>query len=279
LILKQVLDQTRDRLASLKDVENPALESEVLLRYILNLTRAQLYLDLNIEFDTAKERILDEWTKRRLQGEPLSYIINTREFYGLDFFVDCRVLIPRPETELLVEEAIDFCNEHHSIVLADIGCGSGAISVSLAVVLPQVKIYAIDLSIEALEVAKCNACTHGVEEQITFLHGDLLVPLESPVDVLIANLPYVSTRDWQVMASAAFEPRLALEAGDYGLDQLSRLIQQLKGKVNPGGCVLLEIGLGQAQTVTDCLKEVWPDSRIDVQKDLAGIERVIRVIL
>ena len=249
------------------------------MRHVLNLTRAQLYLDLNADFDPDKKIQLDEWITRRLNGEPLAYIIKSREFYGLEFFVDSRVLIPRPETELLVETAVRFCQEHSAGLLADIGCGSGAIAVSLAVVLPGVKIFATDLSVEALEVARLNARTHRVAQQITFLQGDLLEPLKSPVDVLIANLPYVAKRDWLDMATAPFEPKLALEAGEYGLDSIFRLITQLKGKVNPGGCALLEIGQGQAMAVTDCMNEFFSGYRIDVYKDLAGIERVVRLIL
>jgi len=277
VILKQVLEQAHRRLSGLTDIEDPGLESEVLLRHTLNFTRAQLYLDLNINLDPAREAAFLNWVERRLHGEPLAYIINSREFYGLDFFVDSRVLVPRPETELLVEEAIRFCNERPAAVLADIGTGSGAIAVSLAVHLPEVKIYATDISPQALEVAMFNARKHGVENRLTFLLGGLLEPLKTPVDALIANLPYVGTSDWQAMPSAAFEPRLALDGGEEGLDQLFRLIDQLKGKVNPGGCVLLEIGMGQNKAVVDYIQEVFPKSRIDTLKDLAGIERVVRM--
>jgi len=276
---KQALDQARRRLAGLKDIEDPGLESEVLLRHILHLSRAQLYLDLNLQLNPDQETAFNQWVELRLRGEPMAYIIKSREFYGLDFFVDSRVLIPRPETELLVEEAIRFCDRHPSAVLADIGTGSGAIAVSLAVYLPQVKIYAIDISSQALEVAGFNASRHGVTERVTLLQGDLLGPLKHPVDALIANLPYVGTADWQAMPSAAFEPRQALDGGEKGLDQLFRLIDQLNGKVNPGGWVLLEIGMGQAEAVTGYLKKLYPAASIEALKDLAGIERVLKVIL
>ena len=142
---KQALDQARRRLSGLEDIEDPGLESEVLLRHILHCSRAQLYLDLNVQLNPDQESAFNQWVELRLRGEPLAYIIKSREFYGLDFFVDSRVLIPRPETELLVEEAIRFCDRRPAAILADIGTGSGAIAVSLAVHLPQVKIYAVDV--------------------------------------------------------------------------------------------------------------------------------------
>ncbi len=278
MTLKQALDQARERLSALKDAENPALESEVLLRHTLNFTRAHLYLDINAELDPLLKTSFNNWVERRLRGEPLAYIIQSREFYGLDFFVDKRVLIPRPETELLVEEAFSFCKERPDAVLADIGTGSGAIAVSLAVHLPEAKIYATDISPMALEVANLNARKHGVESRLTFLTGDLLEPLNSPVDALIANLPYVAESEWQAMPSAAFEPRLALDGGKEGFDQLFRLIVRLKGKVSPGGCVLLEIGMGQAEAVKSYLKRFYPAASIDTLKDLADIERVVRML-
>jgi release factor glutamine methyltransferase len=279
LTFRQVLDHARRRLSGLKDVEDPGLESEVLLRHILHFSRAQLYLDLNVQLNPDQESIFNQWVELRLRGEPLAYIIKSREFYGLDFFVDGRVLIPRPETELLVEETIRFCDRRPAVVLADIGTGSGAIAVSLAFHLLQVKIYAIDISAQALEVARFNAHRQGVTDRVTLLQGDLLEPLKHPVDAIIANLPYVGTAEWQTMPSAAFEPRQALDGGEKGLYQIFRLIDQLKGKVNPGGWVLLEIDMGQAEAVTGYLKKLYPDRTIETLKDLAGIKRVVKLII
>ena len=154
--LKQALTLAREQLAVLKDVDNPAFESEVLLRYALQISRTLLYLDMDQELSPDKEKIFHQWIERRLQGEPVAYIIGCREFFGLDFYVDTRVLIPRPETELLVEEALNFSRNNPSITIADIGTGSGAVAVSLAVNLQQVKVYATDISPAALEVAAIN---------------------------------------------------------------------------------------------------------------------------
>jgi release factor glutamine methyltransferase len=274
---KKALEQARRRLSGLKDVEDPGLESEVLLRHILHFNRAQLFLDLNIQLNPDQESTFNQLIERRLTGEPLAYIINSREFYGLDFFVDDRVLIPRPETELLVEETIRFCDRHPAAVLGDIGTGSGAIAVSLAVHLPQIKIYAVDISSKALEVAAINTRRRGVEDRVILLQGDLLEPLKRPVDAIIANLPYVRTTDWQAMPSAAFEPRQALDGGEKGLDLIFHLIDQLKGKVNPGGLILLEMGLGQAEDITSYIKMRFPNKSIEILKDLAAIERVVKI--
>jgi release factor glutamine methyltransferase len=268
---------TRAKLAAAGDVEDPGLESEVLIRHMLNLTRAQLFTDLSVELSPGQQAAIDLRAERRLDGEPLAYIINSREFYGLDFFVDSRVLIPRPETELLVEETIRLFKDRTEAVLADIGTGSGAIAVSVAVNLAAAKILATDVSPQALEAAGANARRHRVEERIDFLQGDLLEPLKSPADAIIANLPYVRTSDWQAMPSAAFEPRIALDGGQDGLDYIKRLIDHLPGKVKQGGYVLLEIGLGQAEAVILYVKKAFPETRIEVLKDLAGIDRVVEI--
>ena len=277
MTLKQILDQAYQKLSDLKNIEDPELESEVLLRHILNFSRAQLFLDLNLQLNLDQQSAFDLYVERRMRGEPLAYIINSREFFGLDFFVDRRVLIPRPETELLVDEIIQFCEKQPTAVLADIGTGSGAIAVSLAVNLQHVKIYAVDISAEALEVADLNVRRQGVADRVTLLQGDLLEPLKFPVDAIIANLPYVRTADWRAMPSAPFEPVRALDGGEEGLDQIRRLIDQLQGKVTPGGWVLLEIGMGQTEAVTGYLKKRYPDKSIETLRDLAGIERVVRI--
>jgi release factor glutamine methyltransferase len=275
--LRQALTLGGQRLAALQDVENPSLESEILLRYAVSVSRAQLYLDLDRELNPGQEKLFRDWLERRRRGEPAAYIIGCREFFGLDLYVDSHVLIPRPETELLVEEALAFARNHNLKTLADIGAGSGAIAVSLAVNLPGVKIYATDISSEALEAAAINCRKHNVAGRVVLLQGDLLDPLPTPVDLLVANLPYVRKADFERIPSARFEPSLALDGGESGLDQLFRLCRQVKGRLNPGGCVLLEIGQGQGKAVSDLLRSLFPEASIEVKPDLAGIERMIRL--
>ncbi len=299
MTLRQALTRAREMLSVLKDVENPALESEVLLRHTLQIDRVRLLLEQDAELEPDKAEIFWQWIHRRLQGEPTAYIIRCREFYGLDFYVDNRVLIPRPETELLVEEAVKFTGTHSVTTIADIGAGSGAVAVSLAVSLSfpsppeipgrkdkaiqypdsfsQIRIYATDISASALEVTRINCRKHGVAERVILLRGDLLEPLPEPLDILIANLPYVSESDMAGMPSAKFEPEPALNGGKSGLEKISRFCNQLKDKVKPGGCVLLEVGMAQSRAVIAQLHNLFPSADISVLKDLAGIERVVKM--
>lgn len=279
MTLKQALDRAKKRLSLYRFVEDPGLESEVLLRYLLKIGRAQLFLQLEEELDPEKELAFQQWIERRTLGEPIAYIIGCREFFGLDFYVDTRVLIPRPESELLVEQAIHFSLEHPVHTAADIGTGCGAIAVSLAMYLPEAKIYATDISAPALDVARINCQKHGVAYRISLLQGDLLSPLFAPVDILVANLPYVTKIDLARMPSARYEPELALDGGEDGLDKVLQLCRQLKGKIQPGGCALLEIGAGQSHIVADLLRSLFPSAETQVLPDLADIERVVKVIL
>ena len=295
MTFRQALALARDRLADVNDVENPLLESEILLRHALEIDRAQLFMNPDKEIEPAKAALFQEWIERRFQGEPAAYIIQCREFFGLNLYVDKRVLIPRPETELLVEEALKYItfrglrgisDTPHSdslppLTVADIGTGSGAIAICLAVLQgdPLLGIYATDISSSALEVAALNSQKHGVRDRIIFLKGDLLAPLTSPVDLLIANLPYVKKDDFDEMPTGKFEPRTALDGGEDGLEQIYRVCRQLKGKINPGGCVLLEIGLGQSKAVSELLRSLFPDASIEMKRDLAGIERVVEMIV
>ena len=280
MTLRQALTRATEMLANLEDIENPSLESEVLLKHALQIDRVKLLLEWHKELSPEKEVTFFKWIERRLQGEPIAYIIHCREFYGLDFYVDNRVLIPRPETELLVEEAIGFVQKYPLNAIADIGTGSGAVAISLAVNLSsQARIYATDISASALAVADINCRKHAVVDRITLLQGDLLDPLPEPVDLLIANLPYVQKSDLAGMPFARYEPPLALDGGESGLDKVFRLCRQLKGKVRPGGCVLLEIGEGQGKAVNEFLLALFPSAAIDLIPDLARIERVVKVNL
>lgn len=277
MILRQALTQARDLLKTNGDIEDPYLEAEVLLRQILMIDRASLFVNIDTELKPRHEPLYREWVERRFKGEPLAYITRKREFYKLDFYVDERVLIPRPETELLVEEAINFSRNHRVETIADIGTGSGVIAVSLAVNLPGVFIYASDISSSALQVAGINCVKHRVAKRVFLAEGDLLDPLIEPVDILIANLPYVKKSDLALMPSAKFEPALALDGGVSGLDQIFRLGKQLVSKTKPGCCVMLEIGLGQGEITADYLGGLFPLSKIEILPDLAGIERVVKM--
>jgi len=268
--IKELLGVTRERLSS-AGIEEAPLEAELLMRHALKLDAVAFLNNLDKELIPRQERLIDSIADCRLSGEPLAYITGIREFYGLEFAVNPSVLIPRPETEHLVEKAIELARKISAPIIADIGTGSGAIVVSLAVNLPHARIYATDISPEALETARSNAERHKVASRITFLPGDLTAPLPEPVDILIANLPYVKSAD----CASSPEPHLALDGGEDGLDVIKKLCAGLRGKLKPGGWVLLEIGQGQESRVKELLVVALPNSSIETIKDLAGIERVV----
>jgi release factor glutamine methyltransferase len=273
--LKTALDRARGILAG-NNIEDAPLEAELLLEYTLKISRVQLYLDLEHELTPQQEQNLQRLLRRRLGGEPTAYITGHRQFYGLDFYVDHAVLIPRPESELLVEKALGLTQNHHPPTIADIGTGCGAIAVSLALELPEAKIYATDISAAALEVALVNCQKHGVTDKVHLLQGDMLEPLPEPVDLIIANLPYV--REAEII-SKSFEPRLALDGGAEGKERISQLCRQANSKLSPGGHLLLEMGQGQRAAITSLLESLFPDGEIEVMPDLSGIERVLHLSL
>ena len=278
MTLKQALSQARGLLAA-SDIEDAALESELLLRHALKISRVQLYLDLSRELSPKQEETFWCLVKRRLNGEPTAYITGHREFYGFDFYVAPDVLVPRPESELLVEKALYLAHHRNISTIAEIGTGSGAIAISLALNLPQAKIYATDISAPALEVALFNCQKHGVANRICLLQGDMLDPLPEPVDLIVANLPYVREAELPPTGLASFEPMLALNGGPEGLEKIRQLCQQAGSKLRPQGCLLLEIGQGQGKTVTSSLCSLFPSARIEVAPDLSGIERVVGLCL
>jgi len=270
--LKQALTRAREILAA-NNIEDAPLECELLLRHSLKISRVQLYLDLDHELSPKQEETFWGLIERRLNGEPSAYITGHREFYGLDFYVDPHVLIPRPETELLVEKALYLAQNDHVSTIAEIGTGCGAIAISLALKLPEAKIYATDISAPALKVALFNCQKHEVVNRICLLHGDMLDPLPEPVDLIITNLPYV--RELELPNLANFEPLLALDGGSDGLEKIRQLCRQVKDKLRPKGCLLLEIGQGQKRAVTTFLRSLFPSSKIEAAPDLSGIDRVV----
>jgi release factor glutamine methyltransferase len=274
LILKQALRRARDILVD-NSIEDAPVEGEMLLRHALGVDRVRLYIDLEKELPLQQEDIFFRLLARRLNGEPAAYITGNREFYGLDFIVSPAVLIPRPESELLVEKALSIAENHPLSTVADIGTGSGAIAVSLAVNLPQTLIYATDISAAALKVALSNCRKHGVADRVRLLEGNLLEPLWESVDLIVANLPYVS---WSELDPGS-EPRLALDGGADGTEKIERLCRQAGDKLRAGGYLLLEIGQGQRAAIAAILHNIFPGGTIGVFPDLAGIDRAVSVSL
>ncbi len=254
----------------------PRLEAEILLGYVLGRSRASLLAHSETLLTTAQAQKFTSLVAKRASGEPLPYLTGSREFYGLKFSVTPAVLIPRPETESLVEMALAWLTKRPTACVADIGTGSGCIAVTLAIHAPEVHLYASDISEAALEVARRNAERHQVAERITFLSGDLLAPLAEPVDLLISNPPYVAASD-SLPASVQREPRVALLAGRQGLDVIARLLAQAPAFVRPGGAMMLEIGETQGEAVTRLAREAFPAAMVEVRCDLAGKDRFLVV--
>ncbi len=280
MTLRQALGQATEALLS-HDIEDASLEAEVLLRHCLSLTPAQLYSEPQRELTAEQEGCFWDSVERRLAREPLAYIIGRREFYGLDFYVDRRVFIPRPESELLVEQCLELARHlpGRRRLIADVGTGCGAIAVSLALNLPQAELYAIDISVTALEVARLNCQRHGVAPQLHLLRGDMLQPLTVPVDIIVANLPYISESDfsWLSAEVSNFEPTLALAGGGDGLDGVRRLLSQAGGKLRNGGSLLLEVGWGQGAGAMALAHNHFPSAMVELLRDLGGVNRVVRV--
>lgn len=274
MTIKQALSRASETLAA-NHIEDPSLESELLLRHALGISRVQLYLELEHELSPEQSQQFRRLIKRRLNHEPTAYITGHREFYGLDFLVSPDVLIPRPETELLVGKAIRLAQNQTVSTIAEVGTGSGAIAISLALSLPRVKIYATDISHAALTVAQNNCQKHCVTSRVHLLAGDLLEPLPEPVDLIIANLPYVSESALPQLNIVNFEPALALNGGSDGLEKIRRLCARVSSKLNPGGCLLLEIGQGQSKAVTALCRSLFLLAEVAVSPDLSGIDRVV----
>ncbi len=258
-----------------RGLQEPRLETEVLLAHALLQSRVYLYTHFDKPINQEERRQFRELIKRRIKGEPLAYIVGHKEFMSLDFKIDRSVLIPRPETELLVEEALEIARERQGLRICDVGTGSGAIAVSLAFYLPGAQIYASDISADALGKAHENAIQHGVA--ITFSQGDLLFPFlgEKPFDVIAANLPYINKEEYQKLDSGIknFEPASALLSPGDGLDIYRRLLPQAEVLLHPEGYLLLEIGHKQGRGAWEMMRG-WKEK--EIIKDLAGRDRLLK---
>jgi release factor glutamine methyltransferase len=260
-------------------VEESRLDAEVLLAHALELTRAQLYARLNQRLSPQDQECYQALIAQRVRHEPVAYIVGHKTFYGLDFLVDRRVLIPRPETELLVERAIEMAQARSPRLIADAGTGCGAIAVSLAAHLPEATLYALDASPDALAVAETNCRRHGVEGRVHLLLGDLLSPLPQPVNLIVANLPYIPQGELESLPPAIrdYEPLTALDGGEDGLVAIRRLLAQARGHLRPRGAILLEIGADQGPAVARLAQQRFPMAKVDVIRDYAGLDRVVVV--
>jgi release factor glutamine methyltransferase len=267
--------------------ETPGLDARVLLGQVTGASRATTLAYPERALSAERATRYAELVARRAAHEPVAYLTGHREFLGLDLLVDHRALIPRPETELLVEATLADLAERLARapqsppLVADIGVGSGAIPIALAISEPRLpRLYASDISPDALALARQNAERLGVAARITFLQGDLLAPLPEPVDVLTANLPYVAPDDPAVPRTvSAYEPALALYSADDGLGHIRRLLEQAPGYLRPGASLYLEFGFDQGVAVERLARVAFPGAALRLGADYAGWDRYIAIRL
>jgi release factor glutamine methyltransferase len=261
-------------------VSAPRLSGELMLTQVLGCTRVDLYLrheqPLNAE-ELARFKAL---ILRRRAGEPLAYILGRREFYGLDFSVGPGVLVPRPETEHLVEEALKRLAHQESPRLLDLCTGSGAVALACLAGHPTLKAVGVDISPQALDFARQNAARLGLAERVEWLLGDLWEPLAAAggfFEAITANPPYVREDEWPGLSPEVrdFEPRQALVSGPEGLDLMGQILQGARAFLRPQGWLLVEMGAGQAAQVSSLARGVGIFEQVALVKDLAGIERVL----
>ncbi len=256
------------------------LDAQVILAHILNKTRAWVIAHPEAILNADQIAALEQFNTRLSAGEPLPYILGSWEFFGLEFTLTPEVLIPRPETELLVEEALSWLKAHpgrrHAI---DVGTGSSCIAISLATHLADLHIIACDISESALWIAKKNTLRHRVEQRVHLVCADLLVgiqpPLNRPFDLICANLPYIPLPTLDDLRVSRWEPRLALGGGIDGLDLIRRLLNDIPDKLSPGGMLLMEIEYRQGHAVADLVSAAIQSADVRVLPDLAGHDRLV----
>ena len=277
--LLQTLKQASQILAE-AGCDSSRLDAEVLLAHVLERDRAWLYAYPEHPLSPSQLSTYQSLISRRAQREPVAYLTGHKEFYGLDFTVTSDVLIPRPETEHLVQRAIHRgAASSSSLTIADVGTGSGAIGVTLAAHLPEAHIIAIDTSYPALAVAQLNAVRHGVANRVSFLQGDLLAPVRGPVDLVVANPPYLSRPELAAAPPevSCWEPRAALDGGSDGLSVIRRLLHMASTRLRRGGALFLEIGAGQGAEVFKLARHHFPQADVEIASDYAKRDRLLVV--
>lgn len=275
-----VLQAARPRLEPVSS--SAGLDSQMLLASVLGVERAYLLAHMEQELSLEQQHRFEVFVTRREAGEPVAYILGQRAFYDREFMVSPAVLIPRPETELLLEQALTFIAERERPTVVDVGTGSGVLAVTLAARKPRATVYATDISTSALTIARHNARANEVDKRIAFIEGDLLAPLITrglKVDVLMANLPYIATGELAGLEVSQYEPRIALDGGVDGLDLIRILLRQAPQVCKPGALVLLEIGHDQGEATLRLTQQVLETSSAEILKDYAGHDRILRAVL
>ena len=276
--VKYLLRILSKQLKSISDT--PDLDCEILLCFVLKKSKEWLYINLDKELTEKQVGEFGKLLARRKMNEPIAYIVGKKNFFGMEFDVDDRVLIPRPETEMMVSEVLSMKYPVFSIV--DVGTGSGCIAISLAKNLKKAKIWAIDASKKALEVAKKNVKKHKIEKQVKLLHGNLLKPLgNNKVDIICANLPYLTIEQLGLTEKDVkdYEPEIALACEKTEIDLYKKLLKMTPKYLNKNGLILLEIDPIFKIKLLIFVKQIIPKAKIKIKKDLAGKERLMIIKL
>lgn len=282
----RLLQWTTDFLKQ-KGADSPRLDAEVLLAHALSRPRIMLYASFGEAAPEEARARFRDLVKRRGSGTPVAYLLGEKEFFSLAFEVTPATLVPRPETEAIVvetSEAVAAMRKTGEIAagavvrIADVGTGSGCLAVTIAKQIPEAVVTAIDISVDALAVAKRNAERHGVSDRATFVEGDLLAPMqgEPPFDVIVSNPPYVSETEYQTLAREVREqePRTALVGGPTGVETIARLVPQAFQCLRPNGRLIVELGPSIAEATRNLFHDSqWPE--VAIRKDLAGLARIV----
>jgi len=276
--VRTALREAAQRLAE-AGCDQPRLEAEVLLAHALGVTRTYLLAHPERRLTPSELEDFQRLVARRREREPLAYIVGRREFYGLDLLVDRRVLVPRPETELVVDRVLEQARRRPIRTVWDVGTGSGAVALALAHHLPDARVVASDISAEALAVAAANRERLGLGGRVELVRADLLSAARGPLDAVVANLPYLSSEEYRAAMPevSRYEPPLALDAGPTGLEVIARLLAQAAGLEPMPAVLLLEIGAGQGQAAMALANRFLPGHRIALHRDLAGWDRVLEL--
>lgn len=257
--------------------ETPRLDAEILLRYVLGLDRAQLFMRLREPLDSDEERRFIGLVERRLAGQPVAYLVGEREFMGLPFRIGPGALVPRPETELLVQQAIEWLRRRPDSLVLDVGTGSGAIAISVAKHVPDATVIGSDRSVEAMRWATANRTSLGANLQLML--SDLTEAIGGQIDLLLANLPYLTPEQFSGNPDLHAEPELALVSGADGLDLIRRLLSDAPRVMSPKGAIGLEIDPSQAVAVDSLGRKRFPGAIITTRVDLAGLARHVWIQL
>jgi len=273
---QSLIEGIKARLASLS--ETAGLDAQVLLAHVIGSSRAWVLAHPEARLTEQQSATMERLLARLEQGEPLPYVLGSWEFYGLAFAVSPAALIPRPETELMVEAALDWLrNRPGRRLAAEVGTGSGCVAVALAKNCPDVRVVASDLSWDALELARQNVSRHGVMDRVGLVQADLLAPSARRYDLICANLPYIPSDQLRSLRVSRWEPRQALDGGEDGLAQIRRLLRQAPEMLRGGGLALLEIEERQGERAEALARRAFPEAKVRLLKDLAGRDRSLRI--